>query len=132
MVGQVGVALQVAPHLHGVVDDLLLGAGAVGLQHLAGVGIGEDRLDPGGDVAGIKADRPGGRDGGQQRVADAVFRDQRAHLRVQRLIMGRAIFAGVEQREGPFLLRDQGRGAIGGVGDHGHPAPVCAAASSEP
>jgi hypothetical protein len=37
---------------HGVVHDLLLGAGAVGLQHLAGVGIGEDRLDPRGDVAG--------------------------------------------------------------------------------
>jgi hypothetical protein len=39
LVRQVGVALHVAPHLNGVVDDLLLGAGAVGLQHLAGIGV---------------------------------------------------------------------------------------------
>ena len=69
-----------APDLHGVVHHLLLGARAVLLEHLAGVGIGEDRLDPGTHVAGIEADRAGGRDRGQQRVADAVGRSPRAGL----------------------------------------------------
>jgi hypothetical protein len=103
MVRQVGVAMQVAPHLHGVVDDLLLGAGAVGLQHLAGVGIGEDRLDPRGDVAGIEADRPRGRDGGQERVAQPMLRDQACTSGSSRLTMGAfGVFRRVVKREGPF------------------------------
>ena len=118
MIGQRRVAEPVAPHLHGVVDHLLLGAAAILLEHLAGIGIGEDRLDPRGDVAGIEADRPGGRDRGQQGVADAVLGDRRAHVGVH-LLHGAAgeVFLGVEQWKRALLAGQVHRGQVGGAGD---------------
>ena len=123
IVGQLGIAELVAPHLHGVILDLFLGAGAVFLQHLAGVGIGEDRLDARRDVAGVKADRAGGGDGGQQGVADAVFGHGGAHIFIHRL-HGAAgeIGVGVEEGEGALFLGQFHRGEIGGAGDAVHPA----------
>ncbi|MPL67195.1 hypothetical protein SDC9_12885 [bioreactor metagenome] len=123
IVGQCRIALQVAPHLHGIIDDLLLGARAVLLQHLALVGIGEDRLDARADIARIKRDRPGGRDRGQQRVADTMGPDRRAHILVHlQHVAGGEVFLGVEERKGAFLLRNLDRGEIARPGDLVHPA----------
>ena len=48
----------------GVVRHLLLDLRPVGLQHLAGVGEREHRLDAGGDVVGHEGDGPCGRNRG--------------------------------------------------------------------
>ena len=125
MVGQRGIAELVAPHLHGVIDDLFLGAAAIGLQHLAGIGIGKDRLDPAGDIARHKADRPRGRDGGQQRVADAVFAPSRrcTSSSIRAMCPALQIGLGVEQAgRTPFRLRQLRRGQIRGAGDPAQPA----------
>ena len=118
IVGQGGVAELVAPHLHRVIDHLFLGPAAILLQHLAGIGIGKDRLDPRRDVAGIKRDGPGGRDRGQQRVADAMRADRLAHILVHGAHGARGqVFLGVKQGKGAFFLGQLDRGEIGGAGD---------------
>ena len=121
-VGQGRIAEPFAPHLHGVIDHLFLGAAAVLLQHLAGIGIGKDRFDPGRYIAGIEADRAGRRDGGQKRIADAVLADRRAHIGIHmgERARGEELF-GVEQRERPLFACQIDRGQIGRPGNGLHP-----------
>ena len=123
VVGQLRVALQLAPHLDGVVDHLFLGPCAVLLQHLAGVGIGEHRFDPAGDVPGIKRDRPSRGDRGQQRVADTVFADRVAHffVHVAHVARGEELLR-IEQRKGALFLCQRRRGEIGRPRDGLQPA----------
>ncbi len=123
ILGQIAIAEAVAPHLHGVIDHLFFGAAAILLQHLAGIGIGKDGLDPRRHVARIKRNRAGGRDGGQQRIADAMVPDGLAHVVIHGPHgAGGKIFVRVEQRESALFLRQLHRGQIGGAGDAVQPA----------
>ena len=122
VVGQFCVSELLAPGLHGVVDDLLLGARAILLEHLASVGIGKHRLDPRRHVARVERDGAGRRDRGQQRVADAVLGDRVAHILVHlHHVAGGEVLLGVEERERALLLRESDGGEIGGARDALHP-----------
>ena len=121
-VGEGRLAHAVAPQPGGVIDDLLLGAGAVLLQDLAGVAVGEDRLDPRTDVARVKADRAGRGHACQQGVADAVGADGLAHVLVHlQHEAGRQVGLGVEQREGALFAGEAHAGQIGRPRDAVHP-----------
>ena len=123
MVGQGRVTHLVAPHLHRVIHHLFLGARAVLLQHLAGVGIGKHRLDPRTDIPGIKRNRPRRRNRGQQRVADAMFGNFGAHIRIHRLHGARGQVAlGVEQRKRALFARQLHGPQVRGAGDGVQPA----------
>jgi hypothetical protein len=69
-------------------------------------------------------DRPRRGYGGQQRVADAMRRDERAHILIQFAdSLAGEIGVPVEQREGPLLLRQARRGKVGGAIDLPGPLP---------
>ena len=108
------VALHLAPDTERVVVDALLALGAVGLQHVAHVAEGEDRLDAGGHVVGQQGDRTGGRDRVQQRVADAVATDRGPRVFGQRPDrLARQIPGPFVEGETTLLCRDVGRGNVG-------------------
>ena len=124
MIGQRGIcAKPVTEHLHRIIDNFFLAARAVLLQHLTGVAVGKDRLDPRTDVPGIKRDRPRGRDRGQQGIADTVFADRGAHVLVHvgHVARGKE-FLGVEQRESPLFPGQIDRGKITLARDQAQPA----------
>ena len=86
------------------------------MQHLAGVAVRKDRFDTGGDIACIKADRPCGRDGGQQRIADTMFSDRISHILIHCLHRtGRKKRLRIEEWEGAFFLCQIDGRQIGGA-----------------
>ena len=106
-----------------VVLDGLGARGAVALEHAALVAEVEHRLDAARDVAGQQRDGAGGRDRGEEAVADAVAGDGLAHLLRQALHMRRRQEAlGVVEREGALLARQLGACQIGRPLDGRHPA----------
>ena len=121
--GGVGTEFLAEPG-HRVVDHLLLGARAVGHQHLAGVAHREHRLDARRDVAGEQRDGAGGGDRGDQGVADTMFGDALADVPRQGADdLALEILVAVEQREGALLAGQLHRGAVGGVLQGLQPAP---------
>ena len=84
VIGQLCITLQVAPHLHSVIDHLLFRTRAVLLQDFTRVGIGKDRLDPRRNITRIKRDRSGRRDRCQQSVPDSIGADGIAHIAIHR------------------------------------------------
>ena len=117
------LALELAELAIGVIGHFFRLAAAVGLQHIAGIAVGEDGLDPRGNIVGIKGDGPRGRDGGEQSVADAVFSDCLAHfvLKTAHGFTGK-VFLGVEQGKRPLFPRQLGGGQIGGAANRLHPS----------
>ena len=108
--------------LHGIVLHALLAARAVGQQNFPRIGIGENRLDARGHIAREKRDGAGRRDGGDERVADAVFGDRLAHILIQRGDgLARQIGVRVEQREGALFGGEIDRGEIGRARELVHP-----------
>ena len=123
MLRQVGIAVDLPPLSDGVIDDLFFRLAAVFLQHLAGVGIGKNRLDPGGDVPSVKTNRPRGRDGGQQRVANAMGADRIAHILIHRQHGLRLqVRLRLKQRERTLLLCQIDGGEVGRACDPLQPA----------
>ena len=122
IIGKLCVAHLVAPHLHGIVDHFFFGARAIFLQNFARVGIGKDRLNPRRHIAGVKADRAGRRDAGQQRVANAMLCNCIAHISVHLLHRATGQIAlSVKQRKRPLFFCQINRGQIGRTGNLMHP-----------
>ena len=122
VIGQGRVTLQLAPQAHGVIDHLFLGARSVLLQHLAGIGIGKDWLDPRRNVPSIERNRPRRRDRGQQRVANPVGFNGCAHIGVHLHHIARGEIAlGIKQREGALFFGQINRGQIRRPRNRMHP-----------
>ena len=115
-------ALQLVEQAEGVVAHLLLAAAAVGHQDVAAVFEAEHRLQARGDVVGEERDGAGGRDGGEQRVADAVAGDAVPQILLQLAdrFAGQKLVA-IEEREGALLARDLDGGGIGRPAQRPHP-----------
>src|SRR6516165_8814229 len=83
----------------------------------------EYRLDPRRDVVGEQRDRPGRRDRGDQRIADAVPGDLGPHLVVEATDrLAGEIAVAVEQRERALFGRERRAGVIGETADRRDPA----------
>ena len=107
-----------------VVRHFFLDPRPIRLQHLAGVGQREDRLDAAGDVVRDQRDSAGRCDGGEQRIADAMLGDQGSHVRVQPADgLAGEVGIPVEQRERTLLPRQMGRREIGCAADLPGPVP---------
>ncbi len=112
-----------AEQREGVVLHGFLPGRAVALQDAPLVTEVEHRLDARGHVAGQQRDGAGRRDRGEEAIADAVRSNRSAHVLGQAPHIRRSQkLLGVEQREGAFLARQLGAGAVGRRLDGGHPA----------
>lgn len=101
----IGAWVEFAVEAVGVVADFLLeGVIAVAGADFARVGVGEDGFEAAGDVAGEEGDGAGGGDGGEVRVADAVFFDAGADVLRELLDEGAAEIFSRSRRKAPFSL----------------------------
>ena len=122
IIGQIGITEFIAPHLNGVIHNFFFAARSVFLQHFARIGIGENRLNPRTDIAGIKANSAGWGDGCEQSVSNAMRCNFGAHILIHSLHRARGqIRICLKERKRALFLGQLHRGQIGGARDRVQP-----------